>query len=51
MKGVFVRPIAVIMSREGGVSSALRPIHVMASEAKPSIARQVETWIASLRSQ
>jgi len=29
----------------------LRTIHVIASAAKQSIAPQVETWIASLRSQ
>src|SRR5256885_16861727 len=42
-----VHSIAMCMQ----VLSALRPIHVIASAAKQSIVRQVETWIASLRSQ
>jgi hypothetical protein len=42
----------LIISRVCGVFGALRPSHVIASEAKQSIVTScAERWIASLRSQ
>jgi hypothetical protein len=47
--GLRFAPSGLRLAAERALSGTLRLIHVIASAAKRSMARQVERWIASLR--